>query len=127
MKNLLREELSRMLDLSYYGKSNKIISKNKLNYLFEQTKIDDPKKADLVDKDVEDFYKTLEDAANSGGLKQQSSGSMSYQKVVESLQIGLILLGYELPKHGVDGYFGPETASAVDKFKTDNMKTQNKT
>jgi peptidoglycan hydrolase-like protein with peptidoglycan-binding domain len=45
---------------------------------------------------------------------------MDYQKEVESLQIGLILLGYDLPQHGVDGLFGPETAAAVSKFKSDN-------
>jgi peptidoglycan hydrolase-like protein with peptidoglycan-binding domain len=32
------------------------------------------------------------------------------------MQIGLIILGYDLPVHGVDGLFGPETARAVTKF-----------
>lgn len=85
----------------------------------QTNKIDDPTKADLVNDDVKDFYTTLETAAVSG-LKEQTLGSMEYQKEVESLQIGLILLGYDLPQHGVDGLFGPETAAAVTKFKTDN-------
>jgi peptidoglycan hydrolase-like protein with peptidoglycan-binding domain len=121
MGKLLQEELTRMIELSYYGRTTYSNIKNKYS-LIEEEKVDDPKKADLVNKDVEDFFKTLEEASKSGGLKQQSSGSMSYQKAVESLQIGLTILGYELPRHGVDGYFGPETASAIEKFKSDNLK-----
>jgi hypothetical protein len=45
---------------------------------------------------------------------------MQHQKEVETVQIGLVLLGYELPRFGIDGLFGPETASAVRKYKTDN-------
>ena len=44
---------------------------------------------------------------------------MIYQKKVEAVQIGLMLVGYDLPKHGVDGLFGPETAVAVNKYKSD--------
>ena len=40
------------------------------------------------------------------------------------MQIGLILLGYQLPQHGVDGLFGPETAQAVAKFTSDNLTKQ---
>jgi hypothetical protein len=53
-------------------------------------------------------------------LSVEEVGSMEYKKSVESLQIGLILLGYELPRFGVDGLFGPETEKAVDKFINDN-------
>lgn len=96
---------------------------NKRGFISEQeAKIDDPKKADLVSTNVDDFFKTLEGAANSGGLSQQRRGEMQYQKAVESMQIGLTLLGYELRRHGIDGLFGPETAAAVEKFKMDNMK-----
>lgn len=84
------------------------------------------KKAELVKDDLSDFYTTLESAAKKGGLEQQSYGDMTYQKEVESLQIGLILLGYELPRYGVDGLFGPETASAVDKFMKENLKEDEK-
>ena len=83
-------------------------------------KTDEPKKADLVSDDVDSFYSTLEDAASSGGLSQQSGG-ITFQKGVESMQIGLKLLGYELPNYGVDGLFGPETASAVSKFTQEKL------
>ena len=93
--------------------------------LFEE--VDNPKKADLVEKDVEDFFKTLEEATKSTeGIKQQSYGNMTYQKSVESIQIGLLLLGYELPKFGVDGLFGPETANAIEKFKKDHKDEADK-
>ena len=36
------------------------------------------------------------------------------------MQIGLLILGYELPRFGIDGLYGPETAAAVEKFKLDN-------
>lgn len=94
--------------------------------LFE--KVDNPKKADLVEKDVEDFFETLENIAKKPeGLKQQAFGSMTYQKDVETIQIALLLLGYELPRFGVDGLYGPETAAAVEKFKKDNPEDESNT
>ena len=51
---------------------------------------------------------------------------MTYQKSVESIQIGLLLLGYELPKFGVDGLFGPETANTIEKFKEDHKDEADK-
>jgi hypothetical protein len=39
---------------------------------------------------------------------------------VADVQKALIALGYPLPKHGVDGIRGPETAAAVKKFQQDN-------
>lgn len=126
-KNTLKEDLLRIHELTY-GKE--ILKEDSfLSKLFgggdkkpEQTsKIDEPKKADLVSSDVADFYKNIEDSIKSGGFSQQQSGSISFQKGVESMQIGLMLLGYELPKYGVDGLFGGETAAAVAKFITDKM------
>lgn len=115
MKKGLKAELERMHRLSY-GYSNKLNEglKKKINLILES----DPKKADIVTDDLSVFYKTLTDAANAGGISQQAK-DYQYQKSVESLQIGLILLGYELPRFGVDGKFGPETADAVNKFRTD--------
>jgi peptidoglycan hydrolase-like protein with peptidoglycan-binding domain len=121
MKKTLKEELERINNITF------LIENDILGTLFDKAKtkinqiIDEPKKADLVSGNVVDFFNTLESTARKGGLKQQQYGSMTFQKDVETLQIGLILLGYELPKFGVDGKFGPETASAVNKFKQDHL------
>ena len=124
-KNALKEEVLRIHELTY-GK--KILEEqNFLSKIFgddkeKTSKVDDPKKADIVTSDVKKFYQNIEDAISSGGLSQQKIGTMNFQKGVESMQIGLMLLGYDLPKHGVDGLFGPETANAVGKFISDNLK-----
>jgi len=83
----------------------------------KQRKEDDPKKSDLINS-VDDLMTTLEGIEDT--ITQQSPGGYSFQKNVEAVQIALQLLGYELPRHGVDGKFGPETANAVIKFKSDN-------
>jgi hypothetical protein len=77
---------------------------------------------ELIDTQLDQFYKTLEEAAKEGGLREEKSGSMEYKKSVETLQTALVLLGYELPKFGVDGLFGPETSVALKKFISDNMQ-----
>jgi peptidoglycan hydrolase-like protein with peptidoglycan-binding domain len=40
---------------------------------------------------------------------------------VADLQKALIALGYQLPKHGVDGIRGPETSAAVKQFQQDTQ------
>jgi peptidoglycan hydrolase-like protein with peptidoglycan-binding domain len=122
MEKLLIEELKRIHFLTY-GK--KLINEQE----GEETFIDkilkklsikknvDPNKSDLVSGKVDEFYDSLENIANNGGLSQENKGSMTYQKDVETLQIALLLSGFDLPKHGVDGLFGPETANAVKEFK----------
>lgn len=125
MKKTLKEELERIHEITY-GKET--ITEGFLDNILSKVglkKKDDPKKADLVSKDVEELYSTLEDAIGKGGLSQQQKGSMGFQKEVESMQIGLTLLGYTLPKYGVDGLFGPETASSVNKFTSDNVEKIN--
>lgn len=125
MKKSLQEDLKRIHTLTY---GTQVIEEGFLDNILKAVgikKTDDPKKADLVSDDVSAFFKTLEDAANSGGLSQQEKGGMSFQKGVESIQIGLKLLGYDLPRYGVDGLFGPETASAVSKFINDNQTKLN--
>lgn len=117
MKIGVIEEINKIRGLMFYG--HKIITEQ-----LEVIKVDEPKKADLVVPNVDEFYKTLESVANSGGLTQQDSKTITYQKAVESLQIALQLLGYKLPKYGVDGLFGPETAEAVKQFLADNPKKQ---
>jgi hypothetical protein len=126
MKKSLIEELERIHTLTY-GKQmlseqslldkilGKVTGKDK-----DKTKIDDPKKADLVSSDVQQFFDTLKKAAEGGGISQQEMGSMNFQKEVESMQIGLLMLGYQLPRFGVDGLYGQETGAAVEKFKLDN-------
>jgi len=127
MKKTLKEELLRIHEITYGSIINESFIDgilNKIGNKNDEKTIDDPKKADLVSTDVAEFFKTIEDAANSGGLKQQS-GQMSYQKNVESMQIGLMLLGYQLPKFGIDGLFGPETGVAVQKFISDHLNKLN--
>lgn len=121
MKKNLKEEIKRMHSLNYGSlvKEENFFQKL-LNKLKTHKKIDDPKKADYLSGDVDEFYNILEYAANSGGISQQKSGNYSYQVTVEALQIALQILGYQLPKFGVDGIFGPETANAVKEFKNDN-------
>jgi len=123
-KLTLREELERIHTLTY-GK--KILTENGFldkilhfgDYIKDQErKFDDPKKADYVTNDVGDFFNTLENIDSP--IYQQKLGTMEYQKEVETVQIGLTLLGYALPQYGVDGLFGPETANSVNKFKKDN-------
>jgi len=121
MKKSLTEELNRMHSM-IYGKridEQEFVDKFLKNIGF--SKEDDPIKADFVEDDVDAFYNTLESAAEKGGLTQQPSGGMDYQKEVESMQIGLILLGYDLPRFGVDGLFGPETAAAVTEFTKEKL------
>jgi hypothetical protein len=114
MKKTLKEELERIHQLSYGGVIQKKLS------LLE----DDEKKADLVKDNVSEFFRTLEDIEEP--VSEQNKGERTFQKNVETIQIGLELLGYELPLYGIDGKFGSETADAVKKFKSDNKLNQNK-
>jgi hypothetical protein len=116
MNKTLIENLKRIHTLTYgKEKSNLIVE----NYVFYPLEEEDEDKADEVTGEVNDFFKSLE-VSKEDGLSVEEVGSMEYKKSVESLQIGLILLGYELPRFGVDGLFGPETEKAVDKFINDN-------
>jgi murein DD-endopeptidase MepM/ murein hydrolase activator NlpD len=127
MKKNLVEQLERMHKLNY-GKE--VVSEQLwdkiLGGLGIKTDKHDSKKADAITPDVEAFYKNLEAAASGNGITQQERGSYQFQKEVESMQIGLILLGYTLPRYGVDGLFGPETAEAVTKFTTEKVSGDKK-
>lgn len=127
MKRTLQEDLERIHSITYgkqviqEGLLDDILKKVGLKKGEQPQKIDDPKKADLVSSDVNDFFSSLEKASQGGGISQQERGSMNFQKEVESMQIGLMLLGYDLPKYGVDGLFGPETAAAVTRFTSEKV------
>ena len=120
MKRILQEDLQRIHRLNYKGEPVNEQFWDKLKEKIGFKKIDDAGKADLVSNDVEDFYKTLQQLSSSDGLTQQEGNQISYQKDVETMQMALMLLGYQLPKFGIDGKFGPETARAVESFKKDS-------
>lgn len=121
-KRTLKEELER-IHIITYGKKvlleddviSKLLKGDTLNAI---KPIDDPSKADFVDNNVAKFLNDLKSIKEP--ISQQKLGSMQHQKEVETVQIALVLLGYELPKHGIDGLFGPETAAAVKEYKKDN-------
>lgn len=80
------------------------------------------KMSGMIDPEVEKFYQELEDFANSGkAVAVKSNQNMKYSKLVEDIQLALSFLGFPLPRFGVDGLFGPETAAAISKF---NVGTQ---
>lgn len=122
----LQEELRRIHEITYGVEAVNEKFMDKLRKRLGGKKVDDPKKADLVSDDVTEFYGTIENVIQSGGLSQQTKGTYEFQKGVESMQIGLMLLGYDLPRYGVDGLFGPETAQAVQKFTSENLNDANK-
>jgi murein DD-endopeptidase MepM/ murein hydrolase activator NlpD len=121
MKRILQEDLERIHRLNYKDRAVNEQFWDKLKEKIGFKKVDDAGKADLVTSDVEDFYKTLEDLSNTDGLTQQEGNQISYQKDVETMQMALVLLGYELPKYGIDGKFGPETGRAVTKFTQEKL------
>jgi peptidoglycan hydrolase-like protein with peptidoglycan-binding domain len=120
MKRILQEDLQRIHRLNYKNEPINEQFWDKLKEKIGIKKIDDAGKADLVSNDVDDFFKTLEDLSKTDGMTQQEGNQISYQKDVETMQMALLLLGYTLPKFGIDGRFGPETARAVEAFKKDS-------
>lgn len=115
MRRNLTEQLSRITELMGLNEEPSIPG------LKPSIEGADPKKADTVKDDLTSFYETLEKAAADGGISQQERGSVTFKNEVESMQIGLVLLGYQLPNYGIDGLFGSETAGAVQKFINDNL------
>ena len=121
-KRTLKEEIERIHTITYGKKV--LMEDDLLSKLLQggvnnnKPVVDDPIKADYVDDNVKQFFNDLKLIKDP--ITQQKLGTMIYQKNVELVQIGLVLLGYELPIHGIDGLFGPETAEAVRKYKTDN-------
>lgn len=115
-KRSLVEHLERIHRLNY---GNKSINEGFVSGLLTE-QVQDNKKADTVKDDVGELFTNIENSIKGGGISQEERGTMNFKKEVESMQIGLELLGYSLPRHGVDGFFGNETATAVEKYKQDN-------
>ncbi len=104
-----------------------------VNGLYSQDKINSEKTEKNSDVSIEvnpgttnEFYKYLEDAIKSNATIYAASDSSDgpvyiYDPTVERAQIGLKSLnrGYDLPRYGADGLFGPETKEAVQSFKRD--------
>jgi hypothetical protein len=88
-----------------------------LEFPVEKKSEDVPGTADFISENVDDFFNILKSIDTP--LTQQKLGTMVHQQGVEAVQIGLQILGYELPRFGTDGLFGPETAAAVKKYKQD--------
>lgn len=124
MRKNLNEDLKRIHRL-IYGKS--LIKEDAIDNIVSKPnpeKIDEPNKADKVTNKVSEFLDTLE--GFNGTLEQQEYGSMTFQKEVETIQIALSIAmepKNPLPKHGIDGFFGPETAKAVKEYKKLNNIT----
>jgi hypothetical protein len=124
MRKNLNEDLKRIHRL-IYGKS--LIKEDVIDTIVSKPnpeKIDEPTKADKVTEKVSEFLDTLEGINRT--LEQQEYGTMTFQKEVETVQIALSIAmepKNPLPKHGIDGFFGPETAKAVKEYKKSNNIT----
>lgn len=65
-----------------------------------------------------EFYDYFENAINNKEERaSEASGVYSFDPLVERAQLGLKFLGFDLPIHGADGIFGPETEGSVVGFK----------
>jgi len=66
--------------------------------------------------ETKDFAGKLENLYNSKKELKIQENPIQYDEDVETLQTSLQILGFSLPKWGVDGKFGEETEEAVKKF-----------
>jgi hypothetical protein len=118
MRKNLNEDLKRIHRL-IYGKS--LIKEDTIDNIVSKSnpeKVDEPNKADLVSNNVESFLNTLKGINRT--YEEQPYGKMVYQKEIETIQIALSIAtepNDPLPKHGIDGFFGPETAKAIKQYK----------
>lgn len=128
MRKNLNEDLKRIHRL-IYGKS--LIKEDTVDNIVAKPnpeKVDEPNKADLVSNNVDGFLNTLKGINKT--FEEQPYGKMVYQKEIETVQIALSIAmepNDPLPKHGIDGFFGPETAKAVKEYKQLNNISNNTT
>lgn len=121
MRRNLDEQINRMHILTYGKKVIHEASEADVALTpAKRIKKDVPNKADIIKPDIQDLYAGLNQAIKDGGLTKQSRGSFSFKKTVEAMQMSLMMLGYSLPRFGVDGLYGDETANAIAKFNSDN-------
>jgi len=82
--------------------------------------LDNPENLEVAEKEklnVDLHY--AEGQPNMGG-NPEDGGDVKLGKQIMTLQNALLAKGYELPKYGVDGWYGKETAAAVKKFQEEN-------
>lgn len=80
----------------------------------------------LITPEENKFIKQLEKLIESNKeLRLDKTKKINYDSDVEILQSVLQLLGYSLPKWGIDGKFGVETHTAVINFQKKNNLTPN--
>lgn len=67
------------------------------------------------------YYQSLTTCIETGiELRRQNRGQMVFNELVQIAQMGLKFLGFDLPRFGADGLFGPETENSVRNFKQSN-------
>lgn len=66
------------------------------------------------------FIKDIRKAAANLYNSKFIISNKNFNADIEKMQRALELLGYDFPKFGVDGKFGPETKAVLNKFQTEN-------
>lgn len=97
-------------------------------YDFEDKHVD--KQLSLKEQSENEEYSSIVDSLIELSKKNitlvnepKPKGQKTFNPDTETLQNALVLMGYELPRFGVDGKFGRETQNAVESFEKDNGLT----